>query len=91
MSSAFTGLAAPSVRPERFAIRILTWKRSALARLLHPAGRYVTLPDISNNVGPVKYFCEQTSPLRRPRLVGNLSIGFSPTQTSFDQDFDQDY
>src|SRR6267378_6873888 len=53
-------------------------------------------PDISNNVGSVKSFFERTSPFtpvsglpgylrplhRRPRLVRNLSIGFSPTQTS---------
>src|SRR6266478_3900405 len=74
--------ARPTRSPPRFA--------SSLRRKLP------TLPDISNNVGSVKSFFERTSPFtpvsglpgylrplhRRPRLVRNLSIGFSPTQTS---------
>jgi hypothetical protein len=53
----------------------------------------VGLPDISNNVGPVKFFFEQTSPFTPQsglmRFAGfcidghgsfrNLSVGFGPT------------
>jgi len=60
------------------------------------------LPDISNNVGSVKSFFERTSPFtpvsglpgylrplhRRPRLVRNLSIGFSRPKHLFDPYFD---
>jgi len=64
--------------------------------VLHRPVELARLTDISNNVGSVKSFFERTSPFtpvsglpgylrplhRRPRLVRNLSIGFSPTQTS---------
>jgi len=63
----------------------------------NPKSRLVALPDISNNVGPVKLFFNTLLSFhlkeffsfvlfgflfflhRRPRLVRNLSIDFSPT------------
>jgi len=75
---------------------ILTTGPNSLVEDLHNRMPVIVAPDISNNVGSVKSFFERTSPFtpvsglpgylrplhRRPRLVRNLSIGFSPTQTS---------
>jgi hypothetical protein len=79
----------------------MTYLRWCCIDLLRPPG----YPDISNNVGSVKFFLSKLLRSlrrvfgfvfvkrlhRRPRLVCNLAVGFSPTQTSLRSNFNHDY